>query len=427
MKSELLQEIADSIIDYTHRVVIVSDPDRLLAINAVRSQLEKLTGYTVVEADGLELRVHYELRVRRNPETRIIYIRHTSTPVLSDISRNSKIAKISIANFFPNYTDKKLLSTLDFDILSTLYGKHIQGRVTSAKLQSLIDETMVASEAIEESPLDILRRHVESPDWSDSSFIQSLGKTIKALISSRKYDSEVAKLVDDLNFDFQHYLQDCYFPTLNSTGHPKAVHAVASYLKLHFDSDDKLALIVVDGMAWWQWEVLREELEKRKLIGIPEVKSIFSWLPSITALSRQAIFRGNIPRVDYRQTPAEEAKLWKQMWSANPLFNPVYLHDVKAPEDIITDTRRLAFVDVQLDKKMHQSSDYYDLFDLTRNWATKFASIIQRLKKEEFNIVLTTDHGNVLAEGTGTLKPEEKVHLYLANSRGERFVYFNSR
>lgn len=50
-----------------------------------------------------------------------------------------------------------------------------------------------------------------------------------------------------------------------------------------------------------------------------------------------------------------------------------------------------------------------------------------RLRSEDFKIVLTTDHGNVLAKGVGTLKTEDKVHLYLANSRGERFVYFNDK
>jgi hypothetical protein len=172
---------------------------------------------------------------------------------------------------------------------------------------------------------------------------------------------------------------------------------------------------------------LRDELENSKQIAIPEVKSILAWLPSITALSRQALFRGETPHIDYRQTPSEEEKLWKQMWCANPVFMPVYQHNITSPEELNTSTRRLAIVDVQLDKKMHQSSDYYDLYELTRNWAVKFVEIIAKLRSEKFHIVLTTDHGNVLATGRGTLKPEEKVHLYLDNSRGERFVYFNSK
>jgi hypothetical protein len=180
-------------------------------------------------------------------------------------------------------------------------------------------------------------------------------------------------------------------------------------------------------MAWWQWEVLRDELENHNLIALPEVKAIMAWLPSITALSRQALFRGESPLIDYHQSPSEEEKLWKSMWRANPVFTPVYQHNVILPEELNTATRRLAIVDVQLDKKMHQSSDYYDLYDLTKNWAMKFVKIIAKLRSEDFHIVLTTDHGNVFATGKGSLKPEEKVHLYLANSRGERFVYFTTK
>lgn len=427
MTSELLQDIANNLSHSFQRVVIVSDPDGLLVTDAVRSQLAQILGFPVVEAEGISLRVHYELNIRRNPAAKVCYVGRSAQQVLWDIERDSRRVRISIADFFPNFADRQTLATLDFNTLAALYGKHIQGRVTANRLQQLLAKDIVASEPLVEKPSDALRRIAEAPDWSNLDYVETLGKTFKELLAKREYNSEMNSLINQINFDFQHYLQDCYFATLNSAGGPKAVHAVAPFLQHRFGTDDKLAFLVVDGMAWWQWEVLRDELEQRKLISLPEVKAIFAWLPSITALSRQALFRGAFPLTDYRQTPAEEEKLWKKMWQANPMFAPVYQHNVQSANQLNTATRRLAVVDVQLDKKMHQSSDYYDLHDLTRNWAVKFADIVARLRKEGFKIVLTTDHGNVLAKGVGTIKPEDKAHLYLANSRGERFVYFNSK
>lgn len=427
MTSELLQEIANKLSDVAQRIVVVNDPDGLLATDAVRSQLEPLIGFPIVVAEDIALRVHFELNIRRDTAARVCYVRCTPAPLLWDIAKDARTISISIAELFPNYADRQTMASLDFNTLELLYAKHIQGRVTAAKLQSLIKDNSHVAEPIVESPLDTLRRCADAPDWSDASFAETLGKTLKRLIARREYNDDVAKLVYDINFDFQHYLHDRYFATLNSAGEPTAVHAVAPFMQHHFGTDDKVAFIVVDGMAWWQWEVLRDILEQEKLLPMPDVKAIFAWLPSITALSRQALFRGAAPRIDYRQTPSEEEKLWKQMWKGNPVYAPVYQHNVVSPEELNTATRRLAIVDVQLDKKMHQSSDYYDLHDLTRNWAIKFARIIARLCSEDFKIVLTTDHGNVLAEGVGTLKPEDKVHLYLSNSRGERFVYFNDK
>jgi hypothetical protein len=257
--------------------------------------------------------------------------------------------------------------------------------------------------------------------------MERFGQAFKRLLSARKFNAEVEQLLDVINNDFQRFLRNSYFANLNSAGGPKAVHAVVPFLMQHYGYDDKLAFVVIDGMAWWQWEVLKEILEEHQLISSPQVKAILAWLPSITALSRQALFRGAAPVLDYRQTPTEEEKLWKQLWQANPLFRPGYLHNPSNPEDVDTTTRRLAIVDVQLDKKIHQSSDYYDLYELTKNWAVRFVPFIEKLRMENFHIVLTTDHGNVLATGRGTLRPDEKVHLYHSNSRGERFVYFTSQ
>lgn len=427
MISELLQEIANKVKSVAQRVVVVDDPDGLFTTDAVRSRLERLIGFPVVEAEGIALRVHFELNVRRNTEAHVCYVRRVSSPLLWDIARFSRNIRISIAEFFPNYADRQTLASLDFLTLEILYGRHIQGRVTAAKLQQILDDGSQASEPIEESAIDTLRRCADAPDWSDGTYAETLGKTLKKIIARREYDDEVAKLISNINLDFQKYLRDHYFATLNSTGGPKSVHAVAPYMQDRYGTEAKVALVVVDGMAWWQWEVLRNVLEKEKLLPMPEVKAIFSWLPSITALSRQALFRGAAPVIDYRQTPSEEKKLWKNLWKGNPAYAPVYQHNVQSPDKLNTATRRLAIVDGQLDEKMHQSSDYDELYFLTHKWAMEFARIIARLQSEDFKIVLTTDHGNVLAQGVGTLKPVEKVHLYHANSRGGRFVYFNDK
>lgn len=427
MTSEMLQEIANKVSCALQKVVIVDDPDGLLATESVRCQLEQIIGFHVVAADGIALRVHYELNVRGRERARACYVRHAKSLILWDIARDARIVSISIADFFPNFVDRQTLANLDFHTLEKLFDKHIQGRVTSDKLQSLIKENTEVADLMEERPLDVLRQCAEVPDWSEAHFSERFGKAFKQILAERTYDEEIDKLISDINFDFQHYLQDTYFATLNSSGGPKAVHAVAGYLQHRFSANDKLAFIVVDGMAWWQWEVLRDVLEHEKLLPMPQVKAILAWLPSITALSRQALFRGATPVIDYRQTPNEEERLWKQMWKSNPIYSPIYQHNITSPEELNTSTRRLAIVDVQLDKKMHQSSDYYDLYDLTRNWAMKFAKIIERLLHENYKIVLTTDHGNVLAESVGTLKQEEKVHLYLTNSKGERFVYFHNK
>lgn len=427
MISELLQDIAKQVSLVARHVTLVSDPDGLLSSEAQRNNLANILGIPVVDAEGLALRVHYELNVRGDTELRLCYVGKGRMDVLDDIACEAWKATISVAEFFPNFVDRQRLLALDFSTLEFLYAKHLQGRVTAARLDEILrTNTVVAESDNDSSPAETVRHLGETPDWRSREYLETLSQAFKQVLADRAYTPEIAAIINNLNLDFQHYLRDCYFSTLNSSGEPKVVHAVAAYMHQCFGMEQKVAFVVVDGMAWWQWEVLRDLLESKKMLPFVDVKAIFAWLPSITALSRQALFRGAQPITDYRQTPAEEEKLWKRQWESNPIYMPVYQHNPQSPDELNTITRRLAIVDTQLDKKMHQSSDYYDLHDLTCNWAVKFAEIISKLRREGFNIVLTTDHGNVLAQGKGTLSTDDKAHLYLANSRGERFVYFNT-
>jgi hypothetical protein len=73
---------------------------------------------------------------------------------------------------------------------------------------------------------------------------------------------------------------------------------------------EKIALVLIDGMSLWQYELL-----KTSFSNIANEEVIYSWIPSITQLSRQAIFRGDNPVTEYRQDPINEKKLWKNIGS----------------------------------------------------------------------------------------------------------------
>ena len=60
------------------------------------------------------------------------------------------------------------------------------------------------------------------------------------------------------------------------------------------------------------------------------------------------------------------------------------------------------------------------LLACTEAWARRFARTIIALKSQGFAIYITTDHGNVLSTGAGTLSSAEKTHLFADGSRGAR-------
>ena len=74
--------------------------------------------------------------------------------------------------------------------------------------------------------------------------------------------------------------------------------------------NSKIAFIVIDGMNYWQWTLLKHCLESQKLTV--EEKPTLSWIPSITAWARQSIFGGKKP--DLSIDNRSEGELFKNFW-----------------------------------------------------------------------------------------------------------------
>ena len=228
-----------------------------------------------------------------------------------------------------------------------------------------------------------------------------------------------------LNAGFQTFLDQSYFAALHASHvlGPRSVNKILPYISFKHTAEDKVALIVVDGMAYWQYLVLREKLIAE---GVkPSDSAIFAWIPTITMLSRQAIFRGADPVLDYKQNPASEEKLWSAWWAAKgiPSSDIIYSYGDAEPDTWST-TRRLAMVSVTLDEVMHISEAPDLLLACTEAWARHFARTITSLWQKGFTIYITTDHGNVLSTGEGALTSAEKTHLFTDGSRGARHLIY---
>ena len=425
--SELINEILTSISRGFQPLTIVSNPDGFLAHDDVLQELKRESPAEVVVGTAIQLRVHYEVHLRRNPEKSAIYIL-TAGEILPDITTKANNIRFKITELFPNFVDKETISRLSLDILKKLYGKHIQGIVTAQRLQYFI--TNLTSKVVAEPMKDfgeavVNLKAIDNPDWSDVATIQRISELFIKVVEAARYD-EIAETIDYLNFDFQHYLDDTYWNSINANPilKPRCVNGIVPHIRDNYQPSQRVALVVVDGMAFWQYEVLRVVLEELHISPTKEDWT-YSWLPSITCLSRQAIFAGQHPTFDYTQSPNNERLAWQSHWLTG---FPQYFYD--NGEDnlhISNDCKRLALVTVALDEKMHSSSSYLDLLALTRNWALSFAKRIKQLKETGFDVILTTDHGNVLAKGWRTFTPTEKAHLYGKASRGHRHAIFMNK
>lgn len=222
--------------------------------------------------------------------------------------------------------------------------------------------------------------------------------------------------------------------SLPSFPSPKLSHQVPHYLAS--SKNYKKALLVMDGMSFTFWEIIKSYLIKNTEWDFEE-NAIFSWVPTLTSVSRQAIFSGLEPREFSNSiyTTNYEATLWQAFW----------VKDGYKGEEI-TYQRSLGFeeykrslinsfsspvvsiyggvIDV-IDRFIHSSlqglnSIYYELDHwLNQNY---LVNLLNDLYEANYDIYITSDHGHIEAFGIGKINEGA-----LSSSKGQRVrMYENS-
>lgn len=410
------------------RLSIVRNPDGFLSEPSVQRALTAETGILFVTGSPFELRLHFELSFKEAPDTRFCYICENPSLLLPDIRREAWSGTFSVADLFPNVMDRQTLLKQPASVLEALFDRNLAGFISASDLARELLEIQYASRVVSQPEIDLVALMAQFvPDWSKlTETVTAASSAVLAAIRQDKY-AEIGQGLTSLNASFQEYLASSYFGSLHSSHvlGPKSVNKILPYLSFKHSLSDKVALLVVDGMAYWQYLVLQEQLQ---LLGItPASSTIFAWMPTITMLSRQAIFRGDDPVLSYKQNPASEEKLWSAWWTEKgvPSSDIQYIYG-ESEVKVWSTTRRLALVTVVLDEVMHISERTDMLLACTQAWAWNFAKQILALHDAGFFVYITTDHGNVLAEGAGTLSSAEKTHLFADGSRGARHLIYDA-
>ncbi len=217
------------------------------------------------------------------------------------------------------------------------------------------------------------------------------------------------------------------YPAVN----PVMVHHIPSFLanRLVQKEATKVAFLLIDGLAMDQWLVLKEALTPVLEHASIKENALMAWVPTITPVSRQAAFSGKIPLyfsdTIYRTDRDEYG--WRQFWSNRGL----QLDEVKFMA-LRGETSDLMKVESILDHRVRAlACSIYKVDEITHGvqvgapgiaaqvkiWAEGGlpCNLMRMLRAENFNVVISADHGNIEAQGIGTLKEGA-----LSETKGER-------
>ena len=114
--------------------------------------------------------------------------------------------------------------------------------------------------------------------------------------------------------DFRDWVRTAYGLSLSSTAPHVALHRVVHHLAQRLDDGAKILLVVIDGLGFAQWHPLHRSAR----LTVHYVGGSLAMIPTLTSVSRQAIFSGALPRefaATLKSTAAEE-RLWRRFWNA---------------------------------------------------------------------------------------------------------------
>jgi len=236
-----------------------------------------------------------------------------------------------------------------------------------------------------------------------------------------------------LNTTFATWLNDHYTSLINlPPANPAMLHHVPRRLARDMEDTDnnRIALIVVDGLALDQWVTVRQYLQQHNSNLLMRESAIFAWIPTLTCVSRQSIFSGKPPLYfpsSINSTNNEE-KLWKQFWESQGLsrLDIAYQRglgdgDISRVLDSTIHTGKTKVVGLvvdKVDKIMHgMQLGSSGMHNQIKQWCKGgfLGSLIEYLLDHGYAVWLTADHGNIECEGKG--RPSEGV---IAETRGER-------
>lgn len=425
MENSLIKHIIKVLSSYDAPVLIIENNDGFLFRIDVIEEFKR-NNINVSIGSNLSQRVAFELK---NSRKTLFLINKESRQYLEDIETIAIRSEFFLSQYLSEYHIPSV-KDLPLSILDKLFvKKQLFSLSKSETIKEIEKMSTVSKPKNPKFDIDRLTNRIneglatENIDWLQIATL--FGDAISQSIGSEQF-ALVLELLKEVNEKFQEHIQSKYAQIKNSNPikKPQIVSKILDYIDFNY-KQDSIALIVIDGLSFWQYALI-----KNRLSGNKKEEITFSWIPSITQLSRQAIFRGSSPLESYKQNPTNESKLWKDYWKSKNYndFEILYQHDtinISSTDSI----KRLGLVYKDLDDYMHSSKDYNDLLKLTENWfvRSKLQETIQDLLSKGFRVIITSDHGNIQAKGWRGLNGKEKLGTNKSGSRSERHLEYSEK
>lgn len=204
---------------------------------------------------------------------------------------------------------------------------------------------------------------------------------------------------------------------------PKTVDKILANIKA--EKQEKIALICFDCMGYAEWFLLKEFLSKFDFQF--DETTLFTLLPSLTSISRSAIFQGNsdVYNLKYPGRKTEEKEFANYFKTKQTKY---FIEEDEISSDTLLGYEFISILYNFFDELSHsaqfppntESKELY--FKSLQAYLEKSTVIkdLQTLLENDFQIYICSDHGSVVAKGNG-----KRVEKYLSDDFAKRAVLVN--
>lgn len=240
------------------------------------------------------------------------------------------------------------------------------------------------------------------------------GAVAETIRIGRNVDSALVDRVNQLreraDQDFSSWILGNYrfLHTSASPSKPRLIYRVLDSISRRRESaQDRSALVVVDGMSWFDWTIIRDSVLDAFGDRVSE-GSTLALVPTITSVSRGALLSGSS-----RPMEAADQKRFSAYWAEQGLSaeaSRAFVQGGSSIETFASDVavaagdprvRTIAAVVSDVDEMMHGSKYRSTHAAQIREWMGRgsFVGLLSGLLDQGFEVTVTSDHGGTSSVG----------------------------
>ena len=388
-------------------------------------------GFDVVHFDDdMKLRRYYEFECQDQPDARrILVIDRGALYVPIDIARQYPVVRLSLQGLFPTMDCDVLseLPGLDFDHLAFIADQLPLQKMDKQQTWKFCTESLRTTayaepyaNALLDEAVSLAEAAVSHRDWTPvaisygkAAMFQHSGIALRGFYKKQQQiESAFVKWIE-AKYGMLSGVVDRKRPVLLSK--------VNDFIR---KGNDKIALIVMDGMSFENFFTIQRMLEHEPFTY--DVQASFSFFPTVTSVARQSIFSGKLPQEHSKPFSLEnEEKQWFAYWREHGYRDQEIAFFKEEEPEIPIQTKVVGIVVNICDDLMHDElQGLSGLQQGVENWAKNMhlVKLLLNLQERGFAIYMTADHGNTSAVAEGRfVKPG-----VLAEPASRRAVIYQS-